>query len=378
MSIYLDYAAATPLDSDVLAAMQLFFSNTFYNPSALYEAAVHANRALDEARASVASVLGAKQTEIVFTSGGTESNNLAIHGVMRQYTDAEIAFSAIEHDAVRMPAQEYAHSVIPVGPDGIVDPHSVSEKITDKTVLVSVMYANNEVGTVQPIKRISALLEDIRKDRAQRDISMPLYFHVDAAQAGNYMDLHVHRLRVDMLSINAGKLYGPKGAGVLYVRTGINLKPLMLGGGQERGLRSGTENIAGAAGMAAALQKAQTMKSDEVKRLTGLQQEFISDLQAAIPGVITNGSLKNRLPNNVHITVPGTDNERVLISLDMKGIYAAAGSACSASKEEPSHVLTAMGVPSECIRSSIRFSFGRQTTKEELTVVVQALRALTE
>lgn len=376
MAIYLDYAAATPVDPDVLTAMQPFFSDLFHNPSALYGPAVAAAKALESARADCASVLGAKPSEIIFTAGGTEANNLAIHGIMGNYPDARIALSAIEHDSVRVPAARYQTVIIPVTTLGLVDNTCISSKINDSVVLVSIMYANNEVGTVQPIRRIAAELEEIRKARQQAGNALPLYLHVDAAQAGNYLDMHVHRLGVDLMTVNGGKLYGPKQSGLLYVRSGINLRPQIEGGGQERNLRSGTENIAHAAGLAKALQTASAKRHQESKRVLELRELFVKMIQEAFPQATINGSLKHRLPNNLHVTLPGADNERLLMGLDMHQIYAAAGSACSASHNEPSHVLRAMGVSMDCIQSSVRFSTGHGTKLADINQTVQIMRQL--
>lgn len=372
MAIYLDYAAATPVDGAVLAAMMPFFSEQFYNPSAMYGPALHVAQALEGARADVAQVIGAKSSEIIFTAGGTEANNLAIHGIMQNHHDATIAISAIEHDSVRRPAQQYNNIAIPVAESGLVQ----LSTLADDVVLVSIMYANNEVGTVQSIRRIAATLETIRKDRAARKVQVPLYFHVDAAQAGNYLDLHVHRLGVDMMTINGGKLYGPKQSGVLYVKSGIVLKSLIQGGGQERNIRSGTESVANAVGLARALQQSVQMRHEESIRMHNLQNYFIKQIKGAFPQAIINGSLKYRLPNNVHVTLPDTDNERVLMALDMQDIYAAAGSACSASHDEPSHVLEAMGFSKDHIQSSLRFSMGRQTQQTGIDQTIAALQQI--
>lgn len=373
MTSYFDFAAATPLDGTVLMAMQPFFNAQFYNPSALYTPAVEVSKAIAAARADIAALLGAKPIEIVFTSGGTEANNLAIHGIMQQYPEANLVVSAIEHDSVRIPAQAYAAREVSVDQHGLIDPKSVVAAIDDHTVLVSVMYANNEVGTVQPIRQIAAALAKLRTERQKRGNKLPLLFHVDAAQASNYLDLHVHRLGVDLMTINGGKVYGPKQTGLLFVRSGVVLKPLIDGGGQERGLRSGTENIPGIIGLSSALKLAVDQRHEETKRLQALQTYFIAELQKAFPEVIINGSLKQRLPNNVHITVPGRDNERVLMALDIHGIYAAAGSACSASNDEPSHVLQAMGYKADYIQNSLRFSMGRSTTQENVDHLLQTL-----
>lgn len=376
MAIYLDYAAATPVDQAVSAAMQPFFSEQFYNPSALYGPAIEVSKALEEARTVTARLLGAKPSEIIFTAGGTEANNLAIHGIMRSYPGATMALSSIEHDSVRVPAARYDTSEIPVDGNGLVNYSGISQKINDTTVLVSVMYANNEVGTVQPIRRIAAELDSIRKQRLVEGNKLPLYFHVDAAQAGNYLDLHVHRLGVDLMTINGGKLYGPKQSGALFVKSGIILQPLIEGGGQERNLRSGTENVAGAAGLAKALEISVAKRHDEYERLNLLQTKTVKTLRGAFPEIIINGSMKSRLPNNLHVTLPGTDNERVLMALDMNGIYAAAGSACSASSDEPSHVLKAMGFDRSYAQSSLRFSMGRQTDEEDLVRLTAVLKQM--
>ncbi|HET9174663.1 MAG TPA: cysteine desulfurase family protein [Candidatus Saccharimonadales bacterium] len=374
--IYLDHAAATPLDAEVLAAMQPYFSAQFYNPSATYLPAQQVRKDLEAARSRVAHWVGARPSEIIFTAGGTEANNLAIHGILQAWPDGHVVTSAIEHESVLAPAAQYSHSTAPVDAHGIVRVDALLECITDTTVLVSVMYANNEVGTIQPLKTITQAIRDLRERRRQAGNTRPLYVHTDAAQAGNYLDLHAARLGVDLMTINGGKLYGPKQSGVLYVSAGIVLQPLVLGGGQERNLRSGTENVAGSIGLAAALERAQTNRHDETYRLQLLQNQFIALLSAAIPSVTINGSLKHRLPNNVHITLPGQDNERILYGLDEAGVLAAAGSACSASNEEPSHVLRAMGITAADAQSSLRFTMGRETREADIAKTVAILATL--
>ncbi len=374
--IYLDHAAATPLDAEVLAAMQPYFSAQFYNPSAVYGAAQRVSKDLQAARASVAQVIGARPVEVTFTAGGTEANNLAIHGVMSRFPAANMVVSGIEHDSVLGPAAQYTYKLARVNEQGVVDIPALRALVDDQTALISVMYANNEIGTVQPVRDISNLVAEIRKDRRARDVAMPLYIHTDAAQAGNYLDIHVSRLGVDLMTLNGGKVYGPKQSGILFAKSGMQLQPLVYGGGQEHNLRSGTENVAGCIGLATALQKAQATRGEEGRRLQDLQAYFIDQLQARIPTIVINGSLKKRLPNNLHITIPGTDNERLLFGLDEKGIMAAAGSACSASNDEPSHVLTALGISDELARASLRFSMGRETTREQLDRVVATLSTL--
>lgn len=374
--MYLDHAAATPLDNEVFAAMQPFFADQFYNPSANYMAAQKVRQALEQARASVAAQLGARPSEIIFTAGGTESDNLAVSGVMRQFPDANVVVSAAEHDAVLEPARQFNCSAALVTEQGVVDLADLEAKINDQTVLVSVMYANNEVGTIQPIRQIALLIEKIREERRKRGNALPLYLHTDACQAANYLDLHVSRLGVDMMTLNGGKIYGPKQSGVLYVASRVQLKPLILGGGQERDLRSGTENVAACIGFAKALEIAQGRRHDEVKRLGELQALAFKLIAEKLPDAVINGSQKHRLPNNIHLTLPGQDNERLLVELDERGIVAAAGSACSASSEEPSHVLRAMGLSDADAQSSLRFTTGRATTEQDVRTLIAALADL--
>lgn len=375
-TIYLDYAAATPLEPAVLAAMQPYLHEQFYNPSATYLAARTTLKALQAARTQVAHWLGARPSEIIFTAGGTEANNLAIHGIMRQYSNANLVVSAIEHEAVLAPAQRYNYREAAVTAAGIVDLGALGSQIDDQTVLVSIMYANNEIGTLQPIREVARLLQTIRRQRQAAGTTLPLYFHTDACQAGNYLDLHVSRLGVDLMTLNGGKIYGPKQSGALFVKAGIQLTPLIDGGGQERGLRSGTENVANAIGLAKALDIVQSRRQEEAQRLTDLQLVFFQQLARWSTGTVINGSLKHRLPNNIHITLPGYDNERLLIQLDEAGIMAAAGSACSASSEEPSHVLRALGLSKADAQASLRFTMGQATTESDIIRVVSQLADL--
>jgi cysteine desulfurase len=371
--IYLDFAAATPVADEVLAAMRPYYSDKFYNPSATYLASQQVKKDLDQARTKVAAVLGAKPSEVVFTAGGSEANNLAIDGVMRGNPGANMIVSAIEHDSVLETAKQYDVRICPVDEAGLVDLAALEQLIDDNTALVSVMYANNEIGVVQPIKRIA---EIVAEKRAVRTSKLPLLLHTDAAQAANYLDLHVSRLGADLMTVNGGKIYAPKQSGALYVRAGVMLEPLVRGGGQERGLRSGTENVAASVGFAVALVVAQSMRKDEGARLQQLQARCIAGLQGLGHGIVVNGSQKHRLPNNVHITIPGSDNERLIMELDEAGIMAAAGSACSASSELPSHVLSALGFSDETAQSSLRFSFGRSTDESSIDQLLAELRRL--
>jgi len=374
--LYFDYAAATPLDPEVLAAMQPYFTDRFYNPSATYLPAVGVKKDIEAARSQVAQVIGSRPSEIIFTSGATEANNLVIHGVLKQYPEANVLVSSIEHDSVLLPARQYAHKEIPVTEQGVIDLEKVAGLVDDQTVLVSVMYANNEVGTIQPIHQLSLLLQDIRRQRRHNGNTLPLYLHTDAAQTPSYLDLHVARLGADFMTLNGGKIYGPKQTGIVFAGSQTRFAPQILGGGHERGLRAGTENVPGIIGFSKALQAAQDRRHDETKRLQTLQKLCIDELQKVFPDVIINGSLKNRLPNNVHITLPGSDNERILMALDDAGVLCAAGSACSASNEEPSHVLRAMGISDADAQSSLRFTMGRSTDEAAVQQAVQALAAI--
>lgn len=370
--IYLDYAAATPLDPQAYRAMKPYFAGSFHNPSANYLKAREVRQALESARAEVAGCLGAKPAEIVFTAGATEANNLAIQGVMRAYPDGEILISAIEHESVLEPARLFKHQLVPVNEEGSVNLARLEKLITDKTVLVSVGLINNEIGVVQPIAKIAKLLNKLSNLR--RNNHRPLYLHSDAAQAPSFVDLHAARLGVDLMSLNGGKIYGPKQSGALFVKAGTAIQPLILGGGQESGMRSGTENVAGVIGFAAALRSAQQRRKSEANRTSELKEFFIKEIKENIPHSVINGRDKQSAPHIVSVTFPGVDNERLMMQLDESGVQVAAGSACSASSLEPSHVLSAIGLSDALIHSTIRFSFGRQTRKDDIVKAVKLLR----
>lgn len=371
--IYLDHAATTPVDPVVFAAMQPYFTDKAFNPSAQYEAARQVKRDLESARTTIAHYMGARASELILVAGGTEANNLAINGIMQQYPDGEVIVSSIEHESVLLPAEQYKSVHAPVGADGRVDLAQLEQAITDKTVLVSIQYANNEVGTIQPLKDIAQI---IARKRTERTNGYPLLFHTDACQAPAYLDLHVSRLGVDLMTINASKIYGPKQIGCLFVSSGVTLKPQILGGGQERGYRSGTENVPAIIGFAKALELVQERRHEESKRLQDLQSFFFGQLELNLPKLQVNGSRKHRLVNNIHITIPAYDNETLMMQLDDRGIICAVGSACSASNEEPSHVLKAMGMSDEAAQSSLRLTLGRTTTKAQLQYVIDSLRQL--
>lgn len=374
---YFDYAAATPMLPSAVNAMQPFYLDNFYNPSALYLDARENRHILDENRHKFAQTLGARPTEIIFTAGGTEANNLAINGILGQDPKAHIVTSAIEHESVLMPAKQFNHTIVGTDEKGLVDLTAMQKAITDDTRLVSVMYANNEIGTIQPIKQIVELVAKIRLERQQKAIKTPIYVHTDACQATNYLDMQISRLGVDLLTINSGKIYGPKQCGALYVRAGIVLKPIIMGGGQEWGLRSGTENLANICGFNVAWQNARQHYQSEAKRLSAIRDMFISTVTASNTSITINGALaKKRLANNIHLTVSGYDNERLLMELDERGFQVATGSACSASNGEPSHVLQAIGLSDDMARCSIRVTMGKYTTQQSALSLAKAFTKL--
>lgn len=360
--IYLDYAAATPIDQRVLDAEEPYFRERFFNPSASYQVAREVRRDYEEARHVLAQNLGARPAEIVITAGATESTNLAIGGV-----SGHIVTTNIEHPAVLALASARNATILPVNEKGLVNPASVENAITDETEIVSVGYANSEIGTVQPIKEIAILIERIRADRASREVATPLLFHTDASQAAGYLDLNVARLNVDLMTLNAGKCYGPKQVGLLYVKAGVRLKPLILGGGQEMGLRSGTENVTGAIGFARALEIAERKRKGESERLEKLRNDLEKFIKQEFPEVIINSGAKQRLPNILNFSVPGLDGERAVFALDERGVLVATGSACAANKGTRSHVLMAIGLAPQIADASLRISLGRPTTDAEIS-----------
>jgi cysteine desulfurase len=374
--LYLDYAAATPLDRRVLAAMQPYLTDHFANPSALHTPGRAQQAALETARQRVAKVLGAKPAEIIFTSGSTEAANLAIQGVMHGFPQARMVVSAIEHPAVLATAaglEAHGHQAgeVVVGESGSVDPLQVVAAIDDMTVLVCVQYANNEIGSLQPVAKIAAEIARIRADRTQRGVIRPLYLYCDAAQAG-LLSLAVARLGVDLMSLGGSKIYGPAGSGCLYVRTGTQLQPLLYGGGQEGGIRPGTENLAAAVGLAMALELVQTGRVDETKRQSTLRDWLWQELSHKVSGLLLNGSLTARLPGNLNFAVEGASGESLVAHLDAAGVAVATGSACTAANQEPSHVLLAIGRTQTQAASSVRVSWGRGTTKADLQKFVTA------
>jgi len=377
--IYLDHAATTPVRPEALEAMLPFFSERFGNPSTLYRLGQDARKALEDARETVAQVLGCRPSEVVFTGGGTEADNLAIKGValaLQPRGGGHIVTTAIEHHAVLHPCHQlermgFRVTYLPVDRHGWVDPDAVARAITEDTFLVSVMYANNEVGTVEPIPEIARAV----RQRAQA-LGRPIYLHTDAVQAAGFLDLSVDRLGVDLLTLSAHKFYGPKGVGALYVRKGTPLTPLLAGGGQEGDRRSGTENVPGIVGMAVALRLAEEEREEAARHCARLRDRLQARLLERVEGVRVNGHPHHRLPNNLHLCVEGVEGEQLVMALDLQGICVSTGSACSTGSLEPSHVLTAMGYPPELARGSLRITLGRENTEEEMDRVADALADL--
>ncbi len=374
--VYLDYAAATPVDKRVLKAMQPYLSDRFANPSSLHSDGRAQRAALEQARAQVAKVLGAKPAEIIYTSGSTEGINLAIQGIASQYPGGRIAISAIEHEAVWELADHFETSgrpikVVTVGESGLVSSDQVNQAIDDHTVLLCVQYVNHEIGTIQPVAKIAQVVAEIREDRAARGIIMPLYFFCDAAQA-SLMSLAVARLGIDIMSLGASKLYGPTGSGVLYVKTGTPLQPLYYGGGQEAGLRSGTESVVGAVGLAEALELAASERAKETKRQQALTVWLWRELNHRVDGLVFNGDKRQRSAGNLNFSVRGVGGEALQSYLDKAGFAVATGSACSAGNGRPSRVLMSIGLNDIAADSSIRLSIGRPTSKSQLTDFIGA------
>ena len=363
--IYLDYAAATPLDDRVFLSMEPFYREKFYNPSALYIAAHYVRAAYEEARHTLAQCIGAKQHEIIMTAGATESINIAVHGVIGHY-GGSVAAAEIEHLAVLQAARTHAFQKIAVTEAGYITAEAVEQAITPDTTLVSIGYINNELGTVQSLRDIGTVIDRERQRRLKDGESRPLYFHTDASQAAGLLDCSVSRLGVDMMTLNAGKCYGPKQVGLLWVRGGIILDPLMRGGNQERSLRPGTENVAGAVGFATALTIASEERKVESHRLGTLRDRLEKRIAAEIPDVVINGHRKRRSPHILHISISGLDGERAVFALDQAGVMAATGSACAANSGERSHVLVAAGFDDALADGSLRFSLGRPITEQQI------------
>jgi cysteine desulfurase len=372
-TIYLDHAATTALDRRVLDAMMPYFTTEYGNASSIYTLGRRAMQAIDDAREQVAEVIHARPTEIAFVGCGSESDNLAIKGVAyaSQKKGKHLITSAIEHHAVLHTCQYlerfgFQTTYLPVDEYGRVDPDDVGRAITDQTTLVSIMYANNEIGTIEPIAEIGRIC------RAKK---VPL--HVDAVQAGGTLPIDVTELNADLLSLSAHKFYGPKGMGILYVRQGVRILPQLQGGSQERGRRAGTENVAGIVGTATALRLAQAELPTVVPRLRALRDRLIEGI-LTIPRSRLTGHPQDRLPNNASFSFEGVEGESILLSLDLLGIAASTGSACTSGSIDPSHVLMAIGLPPEWSHGSLRLTLGKENTEEDVETVIAALPGIVE
>jgi len=372
--IYMDYAATTPMLPEVAQAMQPYFSNKFGNPSSIHSMGQEGSDAVEAARVQVASLITCKPEDIVFTGGGTEADNHAIKGVCmagREKGD-HIITTAIEHHAVLytcnfMKGLGFDVSVVPVDKYGMVDPGDIRKAITARTLLVSVMHANNEVGTIQPVEEIGKITREAG-----------VYFHVDAVQTAGHLPIDVDRMGIDLLSASAHKLYGPKGVGLLYIRPGTRIVPLLHGGEQENDRRAGTENVAGIAGFGKAAEIALAEMYKEAGRLTGYRDRLIDSVLGRVADAYLNGHRTSRLPNNTNFSFDFIEGESILMYLDAVGICASTGSACSSASSEPSHVLTSLGIPVERARGSVRFTLGRWTSVEDIDTVVEALPRIVE
>jgi cysteine desulfurase len=367
--VYLDYTATTPVAPEVLAAMLTYFSEEYGNASSIHTFGQRARGAVEEARESVAALLGARPAEIMFSSGGTESNNHAIFGVVggAEGRSKHVITSAVEHSAVLDPCKALeergvAVTVLPVDRDGIVNPEDVRRAIRPETVLITIMLANNELGTIEPI-------EEIAKIASKNGVTL----HTDAVQAAGKIPIEVAKLGVHLLSISAHKLYGPKGVGALYVRKGTHLEPLLYGGHSERDRRPGTEDVTSIAGLGKAAELAVAHMKDEGRRIAELRDRLENGLLERIPHASVNGSRAHRTPNTTNLTFPFIEGEAMVIALDLKGIACSTGAACSSGAVEPSHVLTAIGLAPEDARATLRLSLGHHTTDEEIDFALDTI-----
>jgi cysteine desulfurase len=367
--IYLDHAATTPTRPEVVKAMLPYFTDAFGNPSSIYFYGQEARGAIEEARTKVAELIGARSEEIIFTSGGTEADNYALKGVAyaNEHKGNHIITTSIEHRAVLevcrfLEGRGFKVTYLPVGKYGLVDPDDVKRAITGKTILISVMHANNEVGTIEPVEEIGKIAREAG-----------VYFHTDAVQTAGHIPVNVDELKVDLLTISAHKFYGPKGVGALYVRKGTKLVSFMHGGGQEKKCRAGTENVPAIVGLGKAVELAKRDMGKGAERVTYLRDKLIKGLVEKIDHIRLNGHPMKRLPNNVNVSVDFVEGESLLLSLDSEGICASTGSACGMASPEPSHVLLALGVPPEQAHGSLRFTLGRENKEADVEQVLEVL-----
>ena len=366
--IYLDNAASTVIHNEVFQEMIPFLKEQYGNPSSIHHSGRMASRAIQKARKQIANLISANPEEILFTSGGTESNNIALFGITHTNKGKHIITSSIEHDAVLEPCKKlekegFDVTYLPVSGDGLINPEDVKKSITKNTCLVSIMFANNEVGTVQPIAEIAKLCSEKR-----------IFFHTDAIQAIGKLEINVKELRLDMLSISSHKINGPKGVGALYIKSGTKIEPYIFGGGQENGLRSGTENVASVVGFGKACELAKENLGKNILHFKNLRDVLVSKVMKEIPYVSINGHPEKRIPNNAHFTFLGVNGEDLIIKLDEEGIAASTGSACSVRTQKESHVLRAMGFLHEQIAGSLRLTVGSMNTISEIENTITVLK----
>ena len=366
--IYLDNAASTVIHNEVFQEMIPFLKEQYGNPSSIHHSGRIASRAIQKARKQIANLISANPEEILFTSGGTESNNIALFGITHTNKGKHIITSSIEHDAVLEPCKKlekegFDVTYLPVSGDGLINPEDVKKSITKNTCLVSIMFANNEVGTVQPIGEIAKLCSEKR-----------IFFHTDAIQAIGKLEINVKELRLDMLSISSHKINGPKGVGALYIKSGTKIEPYIFGGGQENGLRSGTENVASVVGFGKACELAKENLRKNILHFKNLRDVLVSKVMKEIPYVSINGHPEKRIPNNAHFTFLGVNGEDLIIKLDEEGIAASTGSACSVRTQKESHVLRAMGFLHEQIAGSLRLTVGSMNTISEIENTITVLK----
>ena len=409
---YFDYAASTPVDPEVEKAMKPYWSGIYGNPGALHWFGQEASAAVFKARDTMAKSLGCNYREIIFTGSATEANNLALRGVVKsvrgKIKEPKIIVSSIEHDSILDTARDLEKEGIevvylPVSKNGIVDLKKMESALDERTVLVSVMYANNEIGAIQPIKEIAQVISKWKLENRKNKLPITNYqlqnyplFHSDAVQAFNYLNCNVSDLGIDLMTLSSQKIYGPKGVGALYVRTTDNkqltsdkknighwsmvrgqlLSPLVTGGSQEYGLRAGTENVPGIVGFSKAAEIADSLREKENKRLNKLRDYFVTKIKKLIPKIQLNGDLKNRLPNNINMYIPGVAGQDLIIKLDLAGFAVSSGAACSARTCSPSHVLKALGYSDERATNSIRITFGRQTAKAEIDKLLKIIYSI--
>lgn len=371
--IYLDHAAATPVLDKAFEAMQPYFSLQFFNPSAAYLSAKKVRADYETAKDTIAHCIGAKGTDIVMTSGATEANNLAFNVLD---SDSTLLISATEHDSVLNVAKNFSYKIINVDKNGVIDLKDLQAKINDSTRLVSIALANNEIGTIQPIAEIAEIIRKERNRRLKIGNKNPIFLHSDASQAMNLIDINVSRMGVDLLTLNSAKIYGPKGVGALYISHDVRLKPIIFGGGQENGFRSGTENVAGVIGFATAFKEAKEHLNGNRKKYEKLSRILSTELEKGPVKPIFLGSPKHKLANFCSVAYPGLDAERIIFKLEDQEIYVSTGAACAASKGKKSQTLTAIGLSDEEIRGSLRLSLGELNTEENIKEAAQKINEI--